>query len=163
FGQVLVVGALAFDQVRNGVEAQPVDAETQPEPHDREYRFEHAGIVEIQVGLMRVEAMPVIGAGFGVPRPVRALGVNEDDPGPGIFLVATRPAGEIARGGSGLGAPRGLKPGMLVRRVIDNQLGDHAKAARMCGSNESLEVAEGPVPRMYGFVVADAVAVVETG
>ena len=36
-GQVFVVGALALDQIRHGVEPQAVDAQIQPEAHDAEH------------------------------------------------------------------------------------------------------------------------------
>jgi len=61
FRQVLVVGALALDQVRHRVEAQPVDAEVEPEAHDLQHFLEHGRVVEVEVGLMRVETVPVIG------------------------------------------------------------------------------------------------------
>ena len=60
-GQILVVGAVALDQVRHRVEPQPVDADVEPEPHHAEHRFEHPRIIEVQIRLMRVEAMPEIG------------------------------------------------------------------------------------------------------
>ena len=41
--------------------------------------FEHLRVVEVEVGLVRIEAMPEIGAGHRVPGPVRLLGVDEDD------------------------------------------------------------------------------------
>ena len=91
-GQVLVVGAFALDQIRHGIEPQAVDPELQPEAHHAQHRFENVRIVEIQIGLVRVEAMPVIGAGDRIPRPVRPLGIDKDDARAGIFLigVATR-------------------------------------------------------------------------
>ena len=43
------------------------------------------GIVEVEIGLMRVEAVPVIGLRDRVPGPVRRLRVEEDDPGILVF------------------------------------------------------------------------------
>ena len=63
--KVLVVGAFALDQVRHRVEPQPVDAEVEPEAHHAEHGLDDLRIVEVEVGLMRIEAVPVIGA----PRP----------------------------------------------------------------------------------------------
>ena len=59
FRQVLVVGALALDQVGHGVEPHAVDPEVEPVPHDVGDRAEHPRVVEIEVGLVRVEAVPV--------------------------------------------------------------------------------------------------------
>src|SRR5690606_34755766 len=86
-GQVLVVGAVALAQIGDGVEPEAVDAGIQPALHHLHHSADNARIVEIQIGLVREEAMPVIGAGLGVPGPVRLLGVGEDNPGAGIFLV----------------------------------------------------------------------------
>ncbi len=77
FRQVFVVGAFALDQIGHGVEPQAVDAELQPEAHHAQHRLENMRIVEIQIRLVRVKAMPVIGAGDRVPGPVRPLGIDE--------------------------------------------------------------------------------------
>ena len=78
-GEVLAVRALALEQVGHGVEAQPVDAHLEPVVDDPEERLLDLGVVEVEVGLVRVEAVPEVGAGDGVPRPVRGLVVLEDD------------------------------------------------------------------------------------
>ena len=72
-GKVLVVRALTLDEVGHRIEAKPIDAELQPESHHAQHRLEHLRIVEVQIGLMRIEAVPVIGIGDRVPGPVRAL------------------------------------------------------------------------------------------
>ena len=65
FRKIFVAGAFALDQIGHRVEAQPVDAEVEPEPHHARYRLQHLRIVEIQVGLMRIKAMPIIGLAIG--------------------------------------------------------------------------------------------------
>ena len=72
------------------VTPEPIDAEIQPEPHDAQHRLDHFGIVEVEIGLVRIEAVPVVGLGNRVPGPVGALGVDEDDPGlrPALVVVA---------------------------------------------------------------------------
>ena len=75
-GQVLVVGSLALDEVGDGVEPQAVDAHVEPHPHDLEHFLEHAGVVEVEVGLVGVEAVPVEGVGDRVPGPVRDFSVS---------------------------------------------------------------------------------------
>ena len=94
--QVLVDRALALDQIRHGVEPQPVDPEIEPELHHVDDRAEHPRIVEIEVGLVRIKAVPVIGLRHRVPGPVRLLGIEEDDPGFEEFLVGVAPDVEIA-------------------------------------------------------------------
>ena len=98
-GQVLAVGALALEQVGHGVEAQPVHAHlVQPEVDDLEHRLLDLGVVPVEIGLVRVEAMPVVRAGHAVPRPVRMLEVLEDDPGFLVALGVVAPDVEVARG-----------------------------------------------------------------
>ena len=94
-GQVLVVGALTLHKVGHRVQPQPVDAHVQPEPHHRQHFVQHRGVVEIEVGLVRVEAMPEIRARLVVPRPVRFLGVQEDHPGARVFVVIVGPHVEL--------------------------------------------------------------------
>ena len=66
-------------QVRNGVHAQRVHAHVEPEAHRLQHFFDHQRVIEVQVGLMRKEAMPVVGLGRLVPGPVGFLRVGEDD------------------------------------------------------------------------------------
>jgi hypothetical protein len=61
-------------------QAEPVDAELEPVTHDAQHGLEHAWIVVIEIRLMRVEAVPEIAAGDGIPGPIGALGVEKDDP-----------------------------------------------------------------------------------
>ena len=59
-------------------------------------RLEHGGIVEVQIGLMREEAMPEVLAGHRIERPVRLLGVDEDDARAGVLGVGVAPDVEVA-------------------------------------------------------------------
>ena len=86
-GQVLAVGALPLEEVGDGVQAQPVHAHaSHPEVHGLEHRLAHLRVVEVEVRLVGVEAVPVVGLGHGVPGPVRALEVLEDDAGLAVAL-----------------------------------------------------------------------------
>ena len=160
-GQVLVVGALALHQVRHGIEPQPVDAEFQPVAQDGEHLLHHPRVVEVEVRLVRIEAVPVIRAGLVVESPVRAQRIDEDDAGAGIFAVVVRPHIEVAVHRARLGTPRALEPRVLVRRVVDHQLGDHPHAARVRHCDEPPGVGQRAVVGMHAAVVADVVAVVE--
>ena len=160
--QVLVVGALALDQVGHGVEPQPVDAEFEPEAHHAQHRLEHLRIVEIEVGLVRVEAVPVIGAGDRIPGPVRALGIEEDDARAGVFLVGVRPDVEIAPRRSRLGAWRARwNQGCWseVWLITSSVMTRMPRAMRR--ANEMAEVGHRAVVGMHVAIVADVVAVIE--
>ena len=91
-GEVLADGAVALDQIGNGVEAQRVDAHVEPEAHGLEHLFHDARVVEVEIGLMREEAVPVVLLRDLVPGPVGLFGVGEDDAGAFEELVgvATR-------------------------------------------------------------------------
>ena len=86
-GRFSQFGALTLEQVRHRVEPQAVEPEVEPVAHDVEHRVPHLGVVVVEVGLVREEAVPVVLAGHRIPRPVRRLRVDEDDPG---ILVAVR-------------------------------------------------------------------------
>ena len=78
-GEVLVVGAVALDQIRHRVQPQPIDAEVEPEAHHVQHLLQHPRIVEIQIRLMREKPVPVERLGGLVPGPVGFLGVDKDD------------------------------------------------------------------------------------
>ena len=71
--QVLARRPFALVEIRDRVEAEGVDAHVHPEVEDLDERVVDGGIVEIEVGLMGEEAVPVIRLGHRVPRPVRRL------------------------------------------------------------------------------------------
>ncbi len=58
--QVLAVRAFALEQVRHRVEAQRVDAEIEPELHHVDHRVDDGRVVEVEIRLVREEAMPVV-------------------------------------------------------------------------------------------------------
>src|SRR5688572_1812563 len=79
FWQVFAVGSLAFVEIWNGVQPESVDAHAGPEIDDSEYFLLDEWIVIIQVRLVMKEPMPVILAGFRIPRPVGCFKVLEDN------------------------------------------------------------------------------------
>ena len=159
-GQVLAVGALALVQVRHGVEAHAVDAHVEPEVAGLEERLFDPRVVEVQVRLVRVEAVPVVGSGNVVPRPVRHLEVLEDDAGVLIALVGLAPDVEVAIGTARLGVARPLEPRVLIGGVVADQLVDHAHAPAMCFLDETVHVTQLSEERIHVGVVRDVVAVV---
>ena len=77
---------------------------------------------------MAEEPVPVVGLRDRIPRPVRQLGIDEDDADAAIAIVGVAPhvpvAARIVRG-----AARFLEPGVLIRRVVQDQLDDDAQPA----------------------------------
>lgn len=161
--QVLVVGPVALDEVGHRVEAQTVDPHVEPEAQDAQDVRQHARIVVVEVGLVRIEAVPEIGLRHRVPGPVRRLRVEEDDPRAGELLVRVAPDIVVAPDRTGFGFARPLKPGMLVRGVVDHELRDDPDAAVVRRRHELAEIAHGAVSRIDGGVVGDVVAIVPQG
>src|SRR5271169_2866441 len=96
--------------------------EIEPEAHDAEDFLQYPRIVKIQIGLMRVEAMPVIGFRHRIPSPVRLLCIDKDDPSVRICVVVVGPDIIAPRKRAGLRMASTLKPRMLIGGVIDYQL-----------------------------------------
>ncbi len=158
-GQVLAAGALALDQVGHGVAAEAVEPAVEPEAHDVQHRARHGRVVVVEVGLVAEEAVPVVLLGDRVPRPVRLLGVGEDDAGVAVALVGVAPDVVVAVGRRAVGPGR-LEPGVLVGGVVHDQVGDHPQAAVVGGVEELLEVVDGAVRGVDAVEVGDVVAVV---
>ncbi len=159
-GQVLAVRALALEEVGDGVEAHAVDPHVEPEVEGPEHLAPDVGRREVEVGLVVVEAVPVVGAGHRVPGPVRGLEVLEDDARVLVALGGLAPDVVVAVAASRLRAPGALEPGVLVRGVVDHQLGDHPEAPAVGLAQEAAEGGEVAVHRVDPAVVGDVVALV---
>jgi hypothetical protein len=132
----------------------------EPEAHGLEHLVDHHGVIEVQVGLVRKEAVPVIGLCRLVPRPVGLLCIRENDASVFVNGVALRPDVHVAlRGPSGRQARR-LEPRMLIAGVVDDQLDHHLHVVLMSRVQEKLEIVQGPIGRIDVDVVGDIVAVV---
>ncbi len=139
--QVLAVGAFFFEQIRDGVQPEAVDAELEPEPQRADHRVLDGRVLEVQVGLVAEEAVPVVLAAHRVEGPVRLLGVDEDDPRVAIPGVGVGPHVVVAVGTGRVGA-RGLEPRVLVAGVVHDEVGDDPHAALVGFFDELHEVAE---------------------
>src|SRR5690606_26428688 len=117
-------------------------------------------IVVIEIRLVREEAMPVVLLRDRIPRPVRRLGIRENDPRLGELLVRIAPDVEVPLRRARRRTSRGLEPRMLIRRVVHDELGDHLEPALVRLAYETLEVAQRAVDRIDIAVVRDVVAVV---
>ena len=122
-------------------------------------RLVHRGVVEVEVGLVAVEAVPEVLPAHRVPGPVRRLGVDEDDPCVLVELVGVGPHVEVAVRPVGVAA-RGLEPRVLVGRVVHDEVDDHPDATLVRRVEEPAEVAD--VADVVGDVgeVRDVVAAV---
>ena len=109
---------------------------------------------------MREEAVPVKLAGFGIPGPVRLLGIGEDDTRALVFLVGVAPDIPVARRGFRVAAAGALEPVVLVGGMVDDELGDDTQSALLGFLDEALEILHRPEIGVDVAVVGDVVAVV---
>ena len=105
------------------------------------------------------EAVPVVLAAQLVERPVRRLGVDEDDARLRVALVGVRPDVPVALRAGRVGA-RLLEPRVVGRGVVHDEVGDHAHAALVRLLDELAEVLDRPVVGVDGEEVRDVVAAV---
>ena len=118
-----------MEEVGHRVEAEAVEPEVEPEPDDVEHGVGHLGILVVEVGLVGVEAVPVVLLAHRVvPGPVGPLDVDEDDAGLGPSLVVVVPHVPV-RLGVVPGLARLDEPGVLVAGVVHDEVGDDPDAA----------------------------------
>src|SRR5439155_9264953 len=163
FRQVLVAGALALAKIGDGIETETIDAAIEPALHDLHDGADHARIVEVEIGLVRKEAVPIKLSGFRVPGPVRLLGVGEDNPRARIFLVGIAPHIPVARARLWIAAAGALEPLVLVGSMIDDELGDDPQAPLLGFDDEAAEILHGSEIGIYRAVVGDVIAVITAG
>src|SRR5438046_833104 len=97
---------------------------------------------------MVVETMPEILIRNGVPRPIRGLEIFEDDPGVFVFIGRVVPDVKISSLTARSCAARPLKPGVLVGRMIQNQLGYYPNAPSMRLPQKHFEIGESAIGRV---------------
>src|SRR2546422_6044535 len=88
---------------------------------------------------MTEESVPVVGFRNRIPRPVGHLGVDKYDAGTAITSVGFAPDIPVTPG-IVLGTPRFLKPGVLIRGVVQHHFDDHPDATFMGTLEELLEI-----------------------
>ncbi len=161
--QVLAVGPVALEEIRHRVEAEPVDAQPEPEVHHAQHGLVHRRVVEVQVRLVGEEAVPVVLLGDGVPRPVRGLEILEDDARVAVAVGRIAPHVEVALERAGRRAAGALEPGMLIGSVVEDQLGDDAQAAAVRLVDELAEVVQRADVGMDVGIIGDVISVVAAG
>ena len=158
--EVLAARALALEQVRHRVEAQPVDTHLEPVLDRAQHLAPDLGVVEVEVGLVRVETVPVVLGGDVVPRPVGPLEVAEDDARVAVARRLVAPHVPVAIPAAARRAAGPLEPRVLVGGVVQHELGDDAQVAAVRLVEEAAELAEVAVRGIDAAVVGDVVALV---
>ena len=157
--QVLADRPLLLEEVRHGVEPEAVEPEVEPEAEHLQHRVLHRRVLVVEVRLVAEEAVPVVLAADRVVRPVRDLGVDEDDARVGVRLVRVRPDVPVAVGAVGIGA-RLLEPGVVGGGVVHDEVDDHPDPALVRRLDEGAEVLDRAVVRVDRVEVGDVVAAV---
>ncbi|OEI69691.1 trehalose synthase domain protein [Curtobacterium sp. ER1/6] len=155
----LAVALLGLEEVRDRVEPQPVDPEVEPVPDDVVHGLDHGRVLEVEVGLVREEPVEEELPAHRVERPIRLLGVDEDDADVLVVLVGVAPHVEVAVGAVRVLAGL-LEPLVLVRGVVDHHVDHDAHVALVRLRDEFAEVVERAELRQDRAVVRDVVAAV---
>src|SRR5262245_56026631 len=158
--KILAVCPVALDEIRNSIQTKAVHSHIQPKTHRLKDALDYFGIVEVEIGLVRKESVPVIRICNGIPGPVRFLRIRKNNSNIAVFLVRIAPNVDIALGRARPSPSRRLKPGMLVGSVIANKFDDDPQVPFMGGGQKILEIVQGAVTRMNIRVIRDIVAVV---
>jgi hypothetical protein len=158
-GLGLAVAALRLVEVGDRVEPDRIDAEVEPEAQHAFDRRVHGRVLEVEVGLVREEAVPVELPSHGVEGPVRHLRVDEDDAGVGIALVRVAPHVEVAERAVRI-LPRRQEPGVLVGGVVDREIDHHPHVPRVRLGDDVAEVVDRAVLGQHPREVRDVVAAV---
>ena len=155
--EVFAVGSLFLEQVGHRVEPESIDAPPCPESGHIKDRLLNRRVLIVEIRLMGKEPMPEELLTYRIERPVAFLGIDEDDAGIAILEIVILPHVEIAVRPRGIGS-RGLKPRVLIRRVVDNQINDDADPALVGGLDELLELLERAVFGINRREIGDIVA-----
>ena len=153
------VRAGRLDQERHGVDAEPAQPLLEPEADHLRDLVAHLRVRDVQVRLVRVEAVLVPAPRLLVEGPVRVLLVGEHDVAGLLLRLLVAPDVEVVEGRL-WPAPRLLEPRVLVGGVVDDEVGDHADAALARGAHHVGQVAVRAEPRVDPVEVGDVVAVV---
>ena len=96
--QILAACPFPFIKIGNGVETEPIDTHGEPKIAHFLDCLMHGCIVEIQIWLVRIKAMPVISFCHRVPRPVGCFEIFENDARVLVFFWRVAPDIELAFG-----------------------------------------------------------------
>jgi len=162
FGQVLAVGAFTLKEIGHGVNAEAVHAQIQPVLDHVQHGLLHRRIVVVEIGLAAVEAVPVVLLAEGIEGPVGAFRIEEDDAGVGVTLGGVAPHVIVPQ--TRLARLAGqAKPGMLVRGVVHDQVGDDPHPAPVHLIDDQPELLYRPIVGMDAVEAGDVITVVPQG
>lgn len=144
------------------VDAEAVDALAQPELHRRLVDGRpRPRVLPVEVRLLRGEQVQVVLLGGLVPVPGGAAEVAAPvvgRPAGAVGVVLGRPPHVPVALGVVLGGAALLEPLVLVAGVVDDEVEQHAQAARVAGFDDALHVPDRAVGRVHLLVVGDVVA-----
>jgi hypothetical protein len=144
------------------VEPEAGDRAVEPEAHHVEARGADRRVVPVEVRLLGKERVQVVLAGLLVEGPCRTTEIRAPvvgGPPPARRIPPHVPvAARVVTT-----RPRSLEPRVQVRRVVQDQVEDHADTAAAGRLDEQLEVLHRPERRVDGAVVGDVVADVAAG
>ena len=163
FRKIFAAGSVALDEIGNGVDAQGVYPHVQPELHYFQNLGDYSWIVIVKIRLMREKPMPEELLGDGIPSPIRSFGIGENNSSILVLLFGVAPNVKVSFGRTDRSLTGRLKPGVLVRGVIHNQLDHHLQTALVSCAQDGLKVVERAVHRMDVHIVGDVVAIVLEG
>src|SRR5439155_7143636 len=104
-------------------------------------------------------SMPIIGLRERIPGPIGHFCVNKNDPDALVTVIGLTPDVPIALRIVAR-ASRFLKPRMLVRSVVENQLNDDPHPSLVGGGEERLEIFKPAIAWVDGGIVRNVVAIV---
>src|SRR5690242_12552664 len=90
-GEVLAGRSFSLHKVGHGVKPESINSQLKPELHDVPNRFADGRVVEVQVGLVTEESVPIIGFGYGIPGPVRKLRIQKNDARTVVAVIGLAP------------------------------------------------------------------------
>ena len=159
-GKVLAVRSFAFHKIRDGVYTERIDAHVEPIAHDLQNFVDDHGIVVVQVRLVRKESVPEIRLPDWIPGPIGFFGIGENDPDVAILLVAVVPHVEFALGRAWRRLASGLKPGMLIGRVVHHELDHYLQPALVGRRKKLLKILDRAIAGMHVEIVGNVITVV---
>src|SRR3954468_23176334 len=109
---------------------------------------------------MRIEPVPEIGFGHGIPRPVGWLEILEDDTRVLVLLRGIAPDVKVPLRATSRRPARSLKPWVLIRGVIDNQFSDDSQNTAMRFLQKYSKILERAVNGINGIIVSGVIAIV---
>jgi len=144
------------------VEAEAVDALVHPETHNVGQGLAHLGLIPVQIGLLLEEGVVVVLPAPLVPGPGRSAEKGEPVIWHRAIWFGVRP--DVPVGLGVVPAPaRFLKPGVLFRAVVENQVDHHPNAPLMRGFDQRLGIAQTAEDGIDAAVVGHVVAEVGHG